>query len=562
VDQKPIWTLSPFFRILVPFVCGILFETYLPGSPIGLIPGFFLSLFIVLYSVCFPQIFYSVYYPPVFRKAWIHGLAIQLIFFSFARILLHLHQDHPISNYQVHPIVNHQDHPISNQPDNAITNAGTSQKFPHTLVMQLTSDPVSKPNSLKCTGQILWLIKDQSCFHENEKILVYFPKKTEKLVLTEGTRILFRKNLQPIENYKNSLFDYKKYCRLRHIYAQVYLSDKDYSIISEAKGNSISAVLGKLRKKIMGIIKKQIPSGSENSLLEALMVGYTDDLDPGLLKSYADSGVIHIIAISGLHLALIFHILQLAFKSTGQKRIGRWIKLIGILLVLWGYSFLSGSSPSVIRSAMMFSLVLFGRNIFREAVLYNILCASAFLLICFDPNWIWDTGFQLSYAAVLSLRLFSRPVKDLMPLQNKFLAALWDAGSVSIAAQILTTPVSIFYFHRFPSYFLIANLLAVPLSSAILVGGILLNLFAWSAPAGLFLGWLLGKGIRLLNGSVHWISQLPGSVISSLTLSLPQLIISYGIIFCFYSFLNGKEKSWLLAGLGMICFFQLSRYLF
>jgi hypothetical protein len=95
-----------------------------------------------------------------------------------------------------------------------------------------------------------------------------------------------------------------------------------------------------------------------------------------------------------------------------------------------------------------------------------------------------------------------------------------------------------------------------------LVGGILLNLFAWSAPAGLFLGWLLGKGIRLLNGSVHWISQLPGSVISSLTLSLPQLIISYGIIFCFYRFLNGKEKSWLLAGLGMICFFQLSRYLF
>ena len=236
-------------------------------------------------------------------------------------------------------------------------------------------------------------------------------------------------------------------------------------------------MLGKLRKKILGIIKKQIPSGSENSLLEALMVGYTDDLDPGLLKSYADSGVIHIIAISGLHLALIFHILQLVLKRTGQKKTGRWIKLAGILLVLWGYSFLSGSSPSVIRSAMMFSLVLFGRNIFREAVLYNILCASAFLLICFDPNWIWDTGFQLSYAAVLSLRLFSKPVKDLIPLQNKFLAALWDAGSVSIAAQILTTPVSIFYFHRFPSYFLIANLLAVPLSSAILVGGILLNLF-------------------------------------------------------------------------------------
>ena len=481
---------------------------------------------------------HSVCYPQNFRKAWLYGLAIQLTFFSYARILLHIHQDHPVGN------------------------GGASRKFPNTLVMELISDPVSKPKSLKCTGQILWLIKGQSCLHENEKILIYFPKKTDQLVFTEGTRIIFRKNLQPIENYKNSPFDYKKYCRLRHIYAQVYLNEKDYSVIAERKPNSISGVLGKFRKKILDVIKKRVPSDSENSLLEALMVGYTDDLDPWLLKSYADSGVIHIIAISGLHLALIFHILQLIFKRTGQKKAGRWIKLAGILVILWGYSFLSGSSPSVIRSAMMFSLVLFGRNIFREAVLYNILCASAFLLICFDPNWIWDTGFQLSYAAVLSLRLFSKPVKELIPLQNKFLAALWDAGSVSIAAQILTTPVSIFYFHRFPNYFLIANLLAVPLSSAILVGGILLNLFSWFTPVAHFLGWMLGNGIRLLNGSVHRISHLPGSVISSLNLSLAQLIISYVIIFCFYQFLNGKEKSWLMAALGMICFFQLSRYLF
>ncbi len=529
VDQRPIWTLSPFFRILAPFVAGILFETFLPGSLYGLIPGFFLTLVVIVYSVCFPSIF---------GKVWIHGLTIQLIFFSYARIILHIHQDHPLAN-----------------------SAGAT-KIPQTLVIELISDPVSKQNSLKCTGRILWLIKDQSCFHENEKILIYLLKKTEQTDLTEGSRMIFRKNLQPIVNYKNSAFDYKKYCRLRHIYAQVYLKENDFSIINAKKTNSVSLVLGKLRKKILDIIKKHIPSGSENGLLEALMVGYTDDLDPGLLKSYADSGVIHIIAISGLHLALICHILQLVLKRTGQKKAGRWIKLAGILVVLWGYSLLSGSSPSVIRSAMMFSLVLFGRNIFREAVLYNILSASAFLLICFDPNWIWDTGFQLSYAAVLSLRLFSKPVKDLIPLKNKFLASLWDAGAVSIAAQILTTPISIFYFHRFPSYFLIANLLAVPLSSVILVGGILLSLFAWFPPAGLFFGWWLGNAIRLLNGSVYWISQLPGAVIYNLTLSLPQLLFSYGIIFCFYRFLNGKEKSWLLAGLSMICFFQLSRYLF
>jgi competence protein ComEC len=213
----------------------------------------------------------------------------------------------------------------------------------------------------------------------------------------------------------------------------------------------------------------------------------------------------------------------------------------------------------VIRAAAMFSLALFARNIFRETTLYNILAASAFLLICFDPYWIFDTGFQLSYAAVLSLGLFSKTFVDVLSLQNKFLHALWNATSVSIAAQILTTPLSIYYFHRFPTYFLLANLLAVPLSSLILAGGILLCVCSAVHPVAHFIGWGLGILIKALNGFIDHLSGLPGAVVSNLRLSLSGIIMLYAIIFCSYHFVKSRNKSWLFAGLGILAGFLFIR---
>jgi competence protein ComEC len=289
------------------------------------------------------------------------------------------------------------------------------------------------------------------------------------------------------------------------------------------------------------------------------MVGFTDDLDPLLLKSYADSGVIHIIAISGLHLALICEFLQIILLTKTQNKSGRRIKLALMITCLWSYSLLSGASPSVIRAAGMFSLALFAKNIFREITLYNLLAASAFLLLCYDPFWIFDTGFQLSYAAVLSLGLFSKPIRDLFPLANKILDALWNAASVSIAAQLLTTPLSIYYFHRFPTYFLIANLPAVPLSSIILAGGILLCTLSPIHPLAQFIGWLLGILIKTLNGIIDHLSSLPGAVVPNLSLSLAGIIVLYAVIFCFYHFLKRNKKPWLLAGLGILVTFLFFR---
>lgn len=207
----------------------------------------------------------------------------------------------------------------------------------------------------------------------------------------------------------------------------------------------------------------------------------------------------------------------------------------------------------------MFSIGLFSRYLFQETVLNNSLAASAFLLLYYDPYWIWNTGFQLSYAAVLRLRLFSKPVENLILLQNKMLSMIWNAASVSIAAHVLTTPVSTYYFHRFPSYFLIAKPIAVPLSSGILVGGICLCLFFFIPPIADIMGRLLGILVEFLNVFIRYISHLPGAVIGPMNITMAQLELLYLILFCFYRFLCLKEKIYLLPALALICLFQILR---
>jgi competence protein ComEC len=526
--KNELWKKAPFLRLLLPLLAGILTESKFPVLAWSLIPIFLFS--IVLIVTC-----NSIYFFSFVGLECVSGIAIHIAIFSFAAISVQLHKDTQIEQSSCY-----------------------LQKRSNLLLLRLLDDPVQKQNTWKCLADIKWLVKDHICFNENERIIIHFYKKPDARQYSGGSLIIFRKELHPITNLGSSIdFDFENYCHLRHIYAQVFLKEDEFASVLPIKEISFFSVLGSLRRKLLIIIKKYVPGTSEHSLLEALMVGFTDDLGPGVLKSYADTGIIHIIAISGLHLALICHILQIISQKAGRKKWIQWLRLGLIITTLWMYSILSSGSPSVIRSAGMFTITLVARNILRETVLFNTLACSAFLLLCFDHNWIWDPGFQLSYSAVLSLGLFARPIRNIITVKNKLLMSLWNAASVSVAAQILTIPISIFYFHRFPSYFLIANLVAVPLSSIVLIGGILLCICSFVHPLGRFLGWILNYMIHFLNAFVQYISRLPGAVISHLNISLSLVFLIYFVLFCFYRFLFLRKVSLLIAGLTSISIWQL-----
>ncbi len=218
-----------------------------------------------------------------------------------------------------------------------------------------------------------------------------------------------------------------------------------------------------LRKKILGIIDRYITAPGENGLAKALLIGYRDNLDRDIITAYTNTGVIHVIAISGLHLGLIYALLAYLLKSFQKKNYLSTYRSIFIAAFLWIFSILCGASPSVLRSALMFTCLLAGEALHKENHTANALAASAFLLLCFDPMLLWDIGFQLSYAAVGSLLIYNRWISRLYSSGNTFLSFAWNSVSTSISAQILTTPLILYHFHQFPVLFVLSNLIAVPL---------------------------------------------------------------------------------------------------
>lgn len=386
---------------------------------------------------------------------------------------------------------------------------------------------ISEPLSEKASS---WKTVGKSD-HPEANILLYFRKDSLLKLPVYGSRIGFIKQPEEIKNipaFKE--FDYKKYCALKNIYYQVFLKPGEFIVLPGNRINRLDDFLFRVQKWVVNIIQKYIPGKKESGLAEALLIGYKDDLDKALLQSYSNTGVVHVIAISGLHLGLIYGLLKYICVPFSRKRWGSFIKPVIIISGLWLFSLLAGGSPSVLRSTVMFTFIVVGECISKRSYIYNSLAASAFFLLCYDPHWLWDIGFQLSYFALTSIVIFMKPVYHLIITKNKIIDAVWKLNAVTIAAQILTTPVCIFYFRQFPNLFLITNFIAVPASSFILGGEILLCLVSFLPEVSIPLGRALALAIRFMNSSIEWLGSFPFSATTGIELSFIQLLIIYIIL--------------------------------
>lgn len=428
--------------------------------------------------------------------------------------------------------------------------------------MKLTlEEPLSeKAKSYKSVASVLLLPDSNDAKPVKGNIVLYFQKASSILNLDYGSQIIITKNLQPIKNSNNpGTFNYERYAAFQDIYYQVYLKPNEFVILNTKEENAFSKFIFQTRKKIVSILSTYIPGDKESGLAEALLIGYKDDLDMTLVQSYSNTGVVHVVAISGLHLGLIYWLLNLLLKPFYKRKHTRWLKPVLVIAGLWLFAILAGAGPSVIRSAVMFTCIVIGESLKRPTSIYNTLAASAFLLLSYNPFWLWDVGFQLSYAAVLSIVIFMKPIYDWFYIQNKMLDFIWKLNTITIAAQILTVPVSIYHFHQFPNYFLFTNILAVPLSSLIVLGEILLCTVSiiplLAKYAGIALHWL----IWVMNSFVEHMGSLPFSLWDSLYFSIPQLILLYAAIIGLSFWLLQKTKTGLKAGLIFFIGFMMLR---
>lgn len=300
------------------------------------------------------------------------------------------------------------------------------------LVLKLEEPLVEKPATWKAVASVESLYKGEELVPAEGKVTLYFKKDSLLPPLQYGSRIVVSKPLQEVGTSGNpGAFDYRRYCLFGGITHQAYLLPGEYRARPVAGKSALKDLLFRSRKAIIGVLQTYIRGAKEQGLAEALLIGYKDDLDRGLLLAYSNTGVVHVIAISGLHVGLIY-----------------WLLLL--LAGLWGFGALAGAGASVMRSVVMFSFLAGAEVLGRRAWVYNMLALSAFGLLCYHPFWLWDVGFQLSYAAVSSILLCYHPIRGLVYFPNKAIDALWKMTAVTLSAQVLTTPLVLHHFHQSP----------------------------------------------------------------------------------------------------------------
>lgn len=428
----------------------------------------------------------------------------------------------------------------------------------------LVEKPVEKENSYKAEATVNTVMDNIASRQTTGKIIIYFKKNSLVKSFEPGTQISCKKPLQEIKNSGNpGGFDYKRYALHNRITHTVYLTEKDYVLSSPKQRNSLNRLLYAIREYGLQTLKKYIPGKKEQGLAEALLIGYKDDLDPELLQSYTNTGVVHVIAVSGMHLALIFWLLNLLFRPLLKRKKMAWLHPVLIIFVLWLFTLITGGAASIVRAAVMFTVILLGTSFNRKASVYNTLAASAFLLLCYNPYWLWDVGFQLSYAAVLGIVVFYRPIYNFLYFKNKLLDGAWQLLAVSFAAQILTTPIVLYHFHQFPVYFLITNLLIVPISSLVLIGELILIIISPVHFIADALGRILSATIWWMNGVIEQLEKFPYAVIDRIQIDLLQMLLLFILIAGMVFFLIEKIKTGLWVALtSLVMFLMLNAYSF
>lgn len=374
--------------------------------------------------------------------------------------------------------------------------------------------PQEKPNSFQTTVRVTDFSNDSIHSKTHEKIIVYFVKGEKAKSLKPGDRILFRQNPEWIKNNGNPYeFDYKKYLQRKKICRQLYLQPANWERSTQKPSVSLIIMAEQTREKLLTIYRRQNLGEEQFKILSALTLGYKRELNAEIKQVFSASGAMHVLAVSGLHVGIIYLALSFLFGFMKKKKAGRIFFVVFIVFILWFYAFITGLSPSVERAATMFSFVVAGNSLKRQVSIYNSLAASAFFLLLFNPNNLFEVGFQLSYSAVFGIVYLQPVLSRLLTVKSKLLNYFWMLLTVSVSAQIATVPFTLYYFSQFPTYFWISNLFVIPAVTILIPLGILLLLLSGIPLFSTLISVAINHLIFIVYFLLQQIEQLPFSVL-------------------------------------------------
>ena len=389
----------------------------------------------------------------------------------------------------------------------------------------------------------------------NGKILLNIKRDSFEKILNIDDLLLISSKIKKIYSPLNPhQFDYSMYMKSLGIHNQIHSSYQ--SFLNQSKGKlTLRGQASKIRNHLIKKLKESALTPNEIAIVQALILGKKKDINKQLYSDYAAAGAIHILAVSGLHVGIIYFILIALLRPL--KRLLKYELIIAIIIVtsLWGFAFLTGLSPSVIRAVTMFSFFAFAKAINRETNTINTLFLSYFTLLIINPLWLFHIGFQLSYLAVLSILCLLPLFNKVYCPKNYFARKIWDIFTVTLAAQTGVFPLSIYYFHQFPGLFFMTNLIILPFLGVLLGGGIILIILSifnilpdWFSLSYNFL-------IKFMNSCIHVIANQKLFLFQNITFSLYKVFASYLLIISiilFWNYQNRKNTLFFVVGLSVL----------
>lgn len=526
-----VWNQAPLVRLLIPFLLGILFAVYLPFHFSNIL--FYISiLFCVIAGIVLIPKFNISY-----RKSFWFGLLINFSLFVFAyQLTIYKTQKFSPSHFSKYC------------HENSIVYARLADSY------------IEKEKSLKTIIEVLAVKENNEWKKCTGKALVYLKTDSNALALKYGDELLMNVNFKDVPQPQNpGEFNYKRFLSFHNIYNNAYVKSNEWKNLKQNSGNAILKYSIGLRNDLLEVLKQNQLTGDELSVGAALLLGYTDKLDADIISAYSSTGALHVLSVSGLHVAIVYIVFSWLLVFLDRHKRGRIIKAVLLILFLWFYAALTGLSPSVLRAATMFSFIIVAKATNKHTNIYNTLAASALFLLLINPYLIMEVGFQLSYLAVIGIVYIQPKIYEWFEFDNWLLDQVWMITAVSIAAQIATFPLGLHYFHQFPNYFLLSNLIVIPVSTLIIYVGIALFSFSTIPLFVKYLAIAFTWLIWFLNASVKWIESLPFSLLQGISISVFETWLLYGLIILFLFYLSNRKYKFLIYSLSFCVLILISQ---
>lgn len=517
------WRKFPFLRFLVAFLFGIVSAYYFPNPKVAHLT---LASLFVLFAILFVL---HRWQKSSIRWALPFGVVLNGLLAALGYTLC----------YQ------------QNQ-DEALRKIAPYVAGEQTYIAKLDDQAVLKGNRLEVPLQVL-AVKDSLGNWVNVDLIVQAKLEldTNTTKLKYGDLIAFRSRLLRITAGANPhTFDAKTYYALHHIYYKSYIRAEHWQSLAQNRAVWWRSELINVRSYLLELLQIHLPTVNEHAVASALTLGAKKGLDQALRHAYADTGAMHVLAVSGLHVGLIAWLFSLLLVK--RKKDSKWVKItktIVLLLCIWGFAFLTGASASVMRASTMFSLLILGQESGRFPNVYNTLALTAFLLLLIDPYFIFDIGFQLSFLAVIGIVYLQPKLYRQIYIKNQLLDWIWSLTTVSIAAQLSTLPISWYYFHQFPVYFWLSGLVVIPLATLILPLALLLFLLGKISFLASFIGTMLYWVLWFMNSLIFTLSQFPMAVVDQIWISTFEVYLFYLIMISFLIAVSWSSKRFLALSL-------------